>query len=489
MKRALCLAVGLLAGCGTRGTLFKDPIKPLPLVATSSKLVMVVPQTRRAVVVTPGDKTPAQVTLTKGARFSARVPGSETVAILTGTAKAPKLDLVDTAALAVEALDVPGFFDAIHFSPDGRFGVLVYATGGNSGVVARNLNEIALLTLASRKVVRLQLDTESLAPTSVLFGPAEAGRQLVAVTLERGVALFDALHPEVAPRRISIRPQGSSSESTVLETVFSRGGKFLFLRASGLDDVIVVELGNQVGQPVSASINFVSGGVGLSDIEAPPPGYEDSVLAIFSGSREAYLLDARGIADNAKKLAMTAPLSRVHLLQGSRVLLWDTASKTVAAWDIADGRTGAVVLDNSFTNPTLVEALDKGIFPTLGALSVVTVLEETNRLRPKIQSIQLASQVGASTLDEGGQRLFFCVSGSPTVVTMNLRSMELAEVTLDQSVGRLLHLPDGDWLIADHGGQFGDVTVLPAGATERNTATRYSDFALTDDLDRPGDAP
>jgi hypothetical protein len=489
MKRALLLALVVLAGCGRRGSLYKEPLKPLPLLATSSQVVLVVPQTQRAVVLTPGESTPGALTLSKGARFAVRVPGSETVAILSGTAKAPKLDLVDVEAGAVETLDLPGFFDAIHFSPDGRFGVLVYGEGGGSGVVARNLNEIALLNVASRNVARLQLDTESLAPIDVLFGPVEPGRQLVAVTLERGVAVFDALHPGVAPRRISIRPSGSSSESTVLETVFSRGGKYLFLRASGLDDVIVVELGNEVGQPVSASINFVSGGVGLTDIEAPPPGYEDAVLAVYSTSSEAWLLDARGISDNAKKLTMTAPLSQVHQLQGSRVLLWNERSKTVAAWDIADGRTGSVVLDTAFTQPTLVDALDKGIFPTIAALSVVTVLEETNRLRPKIQSIQLTSQLGASVLDENNQRLFFTVNGSPTVVTMDLRTMQLAEVSLDQSAQQLFHLQNGDWLVADHGGTFGDLTLLPAGATERSTARRYSDFAFTDDFDRPGDAP
>jgi hypothetical protein len=487
MKRALLLL--MLAGCGDRGSLYNDTIKPLPLIATDGHLVMVVPQTRRAVIVTPGESTPAGVLISKGARFAARVPGTESVAILTGTGKQPTLDLVDVSGRADETLALPGFFDAIHFSPDGRFGVLVYGQGGGSGVVARNLNEVALLNVGARAVTRVQLDTESLAPTAVLFGPSEAGRQLVAVTLERGVAVFDALHPEVAPRRISIRPSGSSSESSVAETIFSRSGQYLFLRASGLDDVIVVELGGEVGTPVSASINFVSGGVGLTDIETAPVGFDDSVLAVYSNSAEAFLLDAHGITDNAKKLSMVAPATSIHLLTDSRVLLWSTGSKTVTAWDVSDGRTGAVVLDTPFDSPTLAAQLDKGIFPTIAALSVVTVLQETNRLRPKIQSIQLSSQVGVSTLDEQSQRLFFSVSGSSSLVTMDLRTLQLGEVALDASVKQLFHLPDGDWLVADHDGLWGDVTVIPAGATERNQAMSYSGFALTDDLNRPGDAP
>ena len=370
--RCQVLALLALAGCGNRGTLFRDTLKPLPLVATTGAVVLVVPQTQRAVVITPGDSAGVGVPITSGAHFAAPVPGSGLVAILTGTAKAPKLDLLDASTHTVETLGLPGYFDVIDFSPDGRFGVMVYGQGVAATTVARNLNEIALLTVSSRAVTRLQLDTESLAPTRVLFGPREPGRQLVALTLERGVALFDALHPEVAARRVSIRPQGSALESVVLETLFSRDGKFLFLRASTLDDVIVVELGAEVGQPVSASINFVAGGRGLADIEVPPVGFEGGVLAVYRDSSEAFLLDAKGIADHNKRLALTAPVSQLQLLQGPRVLMWDGSARAVTAWDVGDGRSGTVVLDAPFSAPTVVPSLDKGLFPSGGALSVVT---------------------------------------------------------------------------------------------------------------------
>ncbi len=107
------------------------------------------------------------------------------------------------------------------------------------------------------------------------------------------------------------------------------------------------------------------------------------MLALYSSSREAFLLDATGISDNAKKLNMTAALNQMQLLQGSRVLLWDGNSKTVTAWDVADGRSGTAVLDDVFALPTVVQSLDKGFFPSGVALSVVTVVGETNRLRPR----------------------------------------------------------------------------------------------------------
>ena len=490
-------AVAALSACGVRGSLYTSAIKPLPLVATSAAMVQVVPQTRRAVIVAPGEGPPAAAYLSANPRLAARVPGAELVTIFAGTPKAPKLDLLDVSTREVQTLDVPGFFDTIVFSDDGRFGLLAYvATAGTGQLTARNLNEVALLAVQSRTLVRLQLDTESLAPRGVLYGPAEPNRQLVAVLLERGVAIFDALHPDVAPRRISIRPQGSTSESSVQQAVFSADAHWLYLRASGLDDVIAVELGPEIGQPVAASINFVSGGRGLSAIERAPSGFPDSVLAVYSTSAEAWLLDARGIQDNMKSLQLPAAMDNLKLLDGTRVLLWDQGGKSVAAWDVADGRSGTVTLDATFAPPIVLPDMGRALFAhsSVGgsgpALSTLVVTDETNRLRLRVQGIQLAKPLAGAVVDGATQRLFFSVAGSSSLVTMDLRTLQLVEVALDSAVQQLWYLPQGDWLVADHVGYgLGDVTVVPAGTSDRAGALRYTDFALTGDLDRPGDVP
>lgn len=493
LRGAVLSAAVLLAACGSRGGVYVEPLKPLPLVATSAAVVQVVPQTRRAVVLTPGEPTPAALRISAGARAVSRVPGAELVAVLTGTPRAPTLDLVDVASGTVDTVESPGFFDRVSWSADGALGVFTYAATAPSGqLVARNLNEVGLLFVAQRSLVRLQLDTESLAPRDVVFGPVEPNRRLVAVTLERGVALFDALHPEVAPRRIALRPQGSTTESSVVEAVFAPSGKWLFLRATGLDDVIVLELGPEVAAPLSVSINFVAGGRGLTDIEAPPEVMGDMVLAVYAGSREAWLLDARGIQDNARRLAAPGPVRTAALLAGTRVLLSDAASRTLTAWDLLDGRSGSVTLDGTYSSSLVLPEVDRAVF-ALGAASVlsqVTVTEETNRLRLKLQSIQLTRPFSAATVDPVTRRLFFTVSGSATVVTMDLMTLALAEVALDAPAARLLYLPQGDWVVAEHAGNaLGDVTVVPAGTTERAGARRYVDFAFTDDFELPGDAP
>jgi hypothetical protein len=307
------------------------------------------------------------------------------------------------------------------------------------------------------------------------------------------VAIFDALHPDTAPRRITIRPPGSSSESSVVQAVFSRDAHWLFLRASALDDVIAIELGPEVGQPPSASINFVSGGRGLTDLEASPDGFPDSVLAVYATSRELWLLDARGIQDNAKRLASPEAISTVSVLGGSRVLAWDDrGSKGVVAWDLADGRSGSSVLDGTTGAATLVPAMGKALFfhATTAAggpsLSTVTVADETNRLRLRLQSIQLSRSVQASAIDDASQRLFFAVNASSSVVTLELSTLRLAEMPLDTPTTTLLYLPDNDTLASVNtaSDRLGDVTLWPAGQIERTAAIRFTDFIFTGDLDR-----
>jgi hypothetical protein len=387
-----------------------------------------------------------------------------------------------------------GFFDLVTFNPSGSFGVLTYDAGSSTGpLVARNLNELALFETATRTLSRVQLDTESLAPRGVLFGPAEPNRQLVAVTLERGVALFDARHPDVAPRRITIRPPGSTSEQSVSEAVFSLDAKWLFLRVSTLDDVIAIELGDEVGQPISASINFVSGGQGLTDLEVAPQGFPDAVLAVYATSRELWLLDAHGIQDRARKLVSPEAINAVTSLGGTKVLAWaGGGSKGVVAWDLADGRSGTSVLDGAANAPTLVPTMGKALFfhsaTTQGgpSLSTVTLADETNRIRLRLQSIQLAHAEQAATVDDASQRLFFSVSGSTSVVTLELSTLQLQEMSLDTAPASLVHLAEQDWLAAftNAPDRLGDVTLWPAGEVDRTKAIRFTDYLLTGDLDR-----
>jgi hypothetical protein len=497
MRAAWWVIAVVALGCGRRGTLYDAAIAPLPLVATSAALVQVVPATRRAVIVTPGTPTASAVVIGAGVRTATRIPGTETVAILSGTVRAPRLELLNVETREVAVLDPRGSFDRISFSPDGRFGVLTADFTRTSGLAARNLNEAALLDVTTSTVSRLQLDVEGLAPRLVVFGPAESARRLVAVALERGVAVFDATRPEVPARRITLQPPGSSTETNVAQMLFSRDAKWLYVRASGLDDVVVIELGAEAGSPVSASINFVAGGSGLSDLELAPPSLGDSVLALYAGSSEVMVLDARGIGDNNRKLTLPASMQYMEALSDRRVLLWGPA--VTAVWDVVDGRSGVATLlaapERVLVSPgaerVMLSQANSATAP--GVLTTLAVTEETNRLRLRTQPIQLARKPSATALSADGEVLFLAIppgtgSTQTAVVTAEVRTLALSEVLLDAPVTNLFHLDGPGVVAAEHSGNvLGDLSLLPTGASERAAVTRLSDFALTGDLDRPED--
>lgn len=498
MNRARLLLVLLTAfGCGRRGTLYDAVLAPLPLVATDTAIVQVVPQTNRAVIVTPSSRTPSAVVLSAGARAAVRVPNSELVAILTGTARAPRLELLDVETLTTKVLDAEGVFDRLSFSPDGRYGVLLSNADRAVGLVARNLNELGLLDVQTQTVARLQIDTESLAPRFVHFAPPQAGRRLVAVALERGVAIFDAQRPDVAPRRVALRPAGSSVDTPVAELLFSRDARWLFVRALGVDDVIVIELGAEVGAPVSASINFVAGGSGLSDLELAPSAAGDAVLATFVNSTELVLLDARGIQDNVRRLQLGVALTNVELISATRAVAWAPTSRTMVVWDVLDGRSGVAALTSTpeqvFVTPAAERAVVVAGGSGVAAVSTLAITDEPNRLRLRVQTIQLATRPSAVRQTNDGASVFLAVAPvngtQSSMVTLDVSSQGLAEVQLDAPVATLFHLARSGQVAAEHAAApFGDVSMMPAGATERLSVIRSVDFALTGDLSRPEDA-
>jgi hypothetical protein len=490
---AVCL---LAAGCGARGELYSQKLEPLPLLAVDDALVSVVPQTRRVVRVRKGE-TPRGTPIAAGARGVARVSG-ELLAVLAGDFRRPLLQLVSVGSGEVRTLELPGPYDAMAFSADGRYGVLTYDPHSKvPDVVARNLNEVAVVDVGAGSVTRLALGTESLAPRSVHFAPPREDRQLVAVALDRGVALFDARAPERAPKRIPTRLSETQPEAPVLEALFSPGGGLLFLRVGGMDDVFAVELGSAGGE-LAPSVNFLAGGVGLSDIALPLAslGSERQVLAVYAGSQEAMLLDAGGLQD-VPRLPLGAPLTSAHVLGDGRVLFHDRRLRTVVAWDVAGGKSGEGLLVAGFDAVHFSDALGTAVFrhPTLGtgegsALSVVTVLEEPSRLRIRIQPIAVSRTVQADVLDEARGRLYFAPKDQPVLVRLELATLGLDQLSLEAPITALYHLPGADVVAAAHADKMmGDVTLVPADPLEREAAERVQFFNLTDELDRDEEGP
>lgn len=492
----LCLVLApAVCACGKRGTLYDERLAPLPPLAAGAAVVSVVPQTHRAVLLRPGAQAPEAVRISEGARGAAVSPSGEVVAILAGSTQAPVLDLLTVATGRVDSVATHGVFDAVSFSPDGTLALLTYSsTSQVPGLAARNLNEIDVVDVPRLAVARMQLDTDSLAPRQVVFAPRGSGRQLVAVTFEKGVTLFDALSPALAPRRISVRPQGSTAEVSIAEALFAPQARFLYLRATGLDDVVVAEL-TDTGARIEASLNFLGGGVGLSDIELPlAAGQEEALLAVYGSSREAMLLDARGSQDRQARLTLADPLTRLHALPDGKVLLFGPNERALAAWDPAAGKSGAIALDATFRGTLFADELGRFVFEhpsTAGgaALSIVSLEEQETRLRLHSRSVQLSSPATAFAARDGAGRIFLGVSSDqPYLVRLDLASLELGQVALDVPAAGLLMLSAGQQVAVLHGGDpAGDLTFVPVDDLERSKTERVVGWALTGDLDRPED--
>lgn len=487
-----------LASCGTRGDLYVHRLKPLAPVAAADALVAVVPQTARAVLLRPGS-TPKAVAISPSARVVGVAPAGDLVAIVGGPPRAPVVDLLTPQDEAVRTLAVHGVWDSVAFAPSGKLAVLTYAaTSQVEGLAARNLNELDVLDLAAGKVTRVQLDTDSLAPRSVVFASpaASSSQQLVAVLFDKGVAVFDALQPARPPRRISIRPAGSATDDVVRKALFSPDAHYLYLQVQGMDDVVVVELGADGSGELTANLNFVAGGTGLSDIDVPRGAHQQgNVLAVYTGTREAVMLDARGIEDNAVRLPLSDALTRIRALPDGKVLAFDGALRRVVAWEPATGKDGEVVLDAGFDAALFDDARLNAVFrhPTLGArnggsaLSVVSIQDEVNRLHARVHSIQLAAYADAFVLDGARGRVFFANSTDQYFLTrLDLTTLELSQVVLDARAVGLAYLSAQDSVVALHAeNPYGDLTFASAEAPERATCVRVTGYALTGDADRP----
>jgi hypothetical protein len=496
VRRLFPAVVLLVAGCGGREDLYNRKLAPLPLLTTGEALVSVVPQTQRVVTVRQGEK-PRGTPIAGGARKAVRLQG-EQVAVLAGDQRHPVLQLVSVDSGEVRTLELPGAYDTLAFSADSRFGVLTYSTTSlGPDVVARNLNEVAVVDVEARTVTRLVLGTESLAPRSVVFAPPREDRQYVAITLDRGVVVLDAKAPRQAPRRIPTRLSEAQPEVAVQEALFSRSGDVLFLRLTGMDDVFAVELGRE-GDELTASVNFLAGGTGLGDLELPPAtalASERSVLAVYTSSQEALVLDARGLQD-VPRLPLGAPLTSAHVLPDGRALFYDGKLRTVVAWDVATGKNGTVLLGAGFDAVRFSDALGAAVFrhPSMGtggaALSVVTVREEDTRLRVRISPIPVSRAVQADVMDAARGRLYFAPQGQPVIARLDVDTLGIEQVTLDAPITALHYLPARDMLVAQHSEPvLGDVTLIPADRLERGAAERVRYFTLADELGPTPEAP
>lgn len=501
MRSLSMLVVLAVAACGGRDKDWTQTNVVLGPVVAAGHLVHVQANASVLTAIDPAAESPVlHVDVLARARSLTAIPDG--VVVVGGRGDAPALDYVKLPSGDTTRYSLPGAYDNAAVSPDGRYVVLSYdptrlpAAGGPA---ARNNNELTVLDLEGKKKETFAFRTESLAPQEVVFSP---DGKVAAVVLDAAVAFVELADPTVRVHVPLKLPAGQVL--TPKEAVFSTDGSFLFVRASGTDDVLALELIRTDGE-LGSAINFLfhPGASGLQDILVPEgPGFERSVAALYSNSSgsQAVLLDGEGDTSKTRAVQMTRRLTSLANLGPGYVLAWaDPAlvsaslSRAVAGWAPLLDRMDEDLLQGPVKAEPRFSAggafFPHGAVGSQSALTGVSLEDDGSRLRVRLSPIVLGGTPTATALDDEGGTLFVSVevdrdeSGAApdlpgskvgSIVALQADSLGIGGLALDTEVQSLGVV--GEHLYAFHPSQLGDVTFVPLSKLERAAARRVTGF-------------
>lgn len=498
---SVLVALAVVTACGGRDKEWTQPLTLLGPVVAAGHLVHVQANASVLTALDPAADSPAlHVDVLHRARSLAATPDG--VVVVGGRGDAPALDHVKLPSGEVTRYSLPGAYDNAAVSPDGRYVVLSYdptRLPAPGGPAARNNNELTVLDLSSKTKQTFAFRTESLAPQAVVFSPDE---QIAAVVLDAAVAFVDLADPSVRVHVPLKLPAGQVL--TPKEALFSTDGAFLFVRASGTDDVLALELFRTDGE-LGSAINFLfhPGASGLQDILVPEgPGFERSIAALYSGASgsQAVLLDGEGNTSKTRAVQMTRRLTSLANVGPGRVLAWAdptlvtaNLSRAVAGWAPLLDRMDEDLLQGPVKAEPRFSAggafFPHGAVGSQSALTGVTLDDDGSRLRVRLSPIVLGGTPTATALDEEGGTLFVSVevdreeSGAASelpgakvgsVVALQADSLGIGGLALDTEVKSLGVA--GAHLYAFHPSSLGDVTLVPLSKLERGAARRVTGF-------------
>ena len=501
--RHLLLPLLLLAlGCGSRGAAWDRPFETDGPVEAAGQVAFL---NRSAGVlgwIEPGrGGPPAHREVASHARAFA--PWAEGALVAGGRGDAPVLDIVHLPDGSLRRIGLGAAWDRIEVAPDGTRAVLLFDPAAPPAIGAapvRNPNEIAVVDPADGRATTVVLQTESLAPREVVFAE---GSPLLAVLFDNAVGLVDAERPE---RRLTVPLKlRDGSALRPAEAHFSPDGSFLFVQATGSDDVIALEIA-QGAEALDVAINFLfaAGFSGLQDIAVSAP-FGEAVVALYRDG--VALLDATGDTSATRSQALAGVHHRILDLGDGLLLLHGApglGQLSVAAWEPLAGR---VVIDR-LEKPIVAEPVVAGASAFLpqagdgstGALTVATVAREPARLRLDLQALQLAGNPTSAVADSATGTAFFGLellqpqpsaeveeeqTGTGAIASVAAGSLGSGGLLVAAPVRRMG--PAGDHLFAVPDERFGDVTLVPRGDLRRRAAVRYEGIFASGLLDRGED--
>lgn len=394
---------------------------------------------------------------------------------------------VGGADLTLSTLELPSGYGHLSLSPDEKFAVLTYsAASPKSG--ARNLNEVGVVNVAAFTFAKLVVDTSSLAPKSVVFGPTSATPRYAAILLTSGVAVIDLERPG---RQIHLDLTIGATKLVPSRAAWGATAAWLFVAADGSSDIFAISL-DASGQELAGSVNFLAGPSApeaLVTFDAAP----EQVLAVFAGGNVA-LLDARGRADRELHVTTGAPVTNATLLPGLEsgalpvMLLTGDATDAAYAWDLSSTELTPM----SFGAPYSVRAVlpgglalfshDAMPFPggSTPALTALTLTRDaSSKLRARPQAVQLDARLDGEAL--AASDAVFGLAGESALWRMPIGAPLPEQVPLDYEAIAVGATDKFAW--ADSGDPLGDVTFVPLDAFGAGAARRLSGFLATGVLD------
>ncbi len=519
LKAVLALVVFLLAsltGCEERAEMWQQAVSLEGPEVAGEHLVWLDRTAAGLIVLDAAAEAPARrLSLAPRPRDMA-ILGNK-VLVTGGSGNEPRVEVFDVGEEWDEPLSLdPGgeAFDRIWAPSKGGHAVLTYSmdADGHAGLAARNLNRVAVLDLekAPPVIETVLLKTDSLAPREVVFSP-DGG--LAAIMLEASIVLLDLREPSRIVR-VPLRLPGGQ-RLLPMQALFSPGADYLYVRAGGTADLLVIEILD--GETLSASVNFLysPGAESLSYIKVPQgEGFEHYVAAVFQRAADsvAALLHASGDATVSRQVTVSQRATRLlDMGDGSMIIHGVPAgagfSRWVAGWEPLSSRVDERELQGTYFHEPVVTGghaffrHQQGAVagaPSTAALTGVAVDTGGTWLRVRPSAMLL---LGNSTAAAGGGAETYFVSvdvdrkdsgAAPTltgqmtgktgaIVAVSGSDLDMIGITLDDPVAQMGII--GDYLYAVHDRLLGDVTLVPMNDLSREAARRHDGLLLTGVLD------
>lgn len=511
----LLCAAALAAGCGTRGSRWEQAPDVAGPVVAAGELVYLNRTVSVAEVLDPsGQHPPLGLDVLDLPRALAPAPNGFLVS--GGRGDAPELDVVSLPDGTVRRLGVAGAYDDVSVSPDGRFAVLYFdpaAPPAPGGPAARNNNEITVVDLGALKPTTLSLNTESIAPSSVIFSPDPG---VAAIVMDGTIVVLELAHPDLRVQVPLKLPDGTLLHPK--QVLFAPDGKYLYVRTVGSDDVLALQV-DATDSMVQSAVNFLffPGASGLVDIAVPQaPGFDRYVAALYAGAGggTAALLDATGDTSLTHSVQLQVAGAQLSDLGDGKLLISSTHTTAVTGWEPLLDRVDSDALPaQAAAAPLVANGHAFFVHPavttstgTSAGLTGVTLTDDGSRLHLHQSPLVLGGTPSASALDGKTGMLLLGIAVSPdangaapipsgvssgraqtgSVVTVQPDTLAIGGLVLDDAVVGLGTA--GDFAFATHQSPVGDVTFFPLQGPSRGNARRVFGFLSGHMLDQ-GEQP